>query len=138
MAVELTVEGFRAAYPAFADDTKYPDATVQAALDQTECMIKPSDCRTGSCTAGLYYMIAAHLLTVQENGTTGAVSSSTVDKVTVAFQTPAFGTSPFRYFMGLSPYGLQALALLKIQSGGMIGIGGSKVQAGFRKPTGGY
>ena len=99
--------------------------------------MKPSNCiDSDSCNAGLFYLITAHSLTVQDSGSTGHIKSSRIDKIAVTQSVPEFGSSPFQYWMGLSPFGLQALAFLRLRGGGMLSAGGSQVQRGFRGFTG--
>jgi len=58
------------------------------------------------------------------------LQSASIDKVSVA-ATPPPNPNQFEWWLGLTPFGQQLLALLQIQSAGGSYIGGSFVRAGF-------
>jgi len=58
------------------------------------------------------------------------LQSATIDKVTVTV-TPPPNPNQFQWWLGLSPFGQELLAMLQIQSSGGQYYGGSYVRAGF-------
>ena len=80
-------------------------------------------------SCGLYYpffMLVAHYLIVNGFGVlvginkpSGIVTSSSIDSVSVSYQTAPFKDN-FQYFFSQTPYGLEYLAYLNTQSGIML------------------
>ena len=134
MAV-FDLSAFRTAYPVF---DSVPDATVQAAATSALCLIGQDGC---DCDVQMWQLMVAHLLYIQGqvatgNGGAGAVTSATIDKVSVAFAAPPFGTSAYKFWLFKSPYGGQLLALLDRCSKGGVYVGGLPERSAFRSVGG--
>lgn len=134
MAV-FDLSAFRTAYPVF---DSVPDATVQAAATSALCLIGQDGCE---CDAQQWQLMVAHLLYIQGqvatgNGGAGAVTSATIDKVSVAFAAPPFGTSAYKFWLFKSPYGGQLLAMLDRCSKGGVYVGGLPERSAFRSVGG--
>ena len=134
MAV-FDLSAFRTAYPVF---DSVPDATVQAAATSALCLIGQDGC---DCDTQMWQLMVAHLLYIQGqvatgNGGAGAVTSATIDKVSVAFAAPPFGTSAYKFWLFKSPYGGQLLAMLDRCSKGGVYVGGLPERSAFRSVGG--
>ena len=134
MAV-FDLSAFRTAYPVF---DSVPDATVQAAATSALCLIGQDGC---DCDVSMWQLMVAHLLYIQGqvatgNGNAGAVTSATIDKVSVAFAAPPFGTSAYKFWLFKSPYGGQLLAMLDRCSKGGVYVGGLPERSAFRSVGG--
>ena len=134
MAV-FDLSAFRTAYPVF---DSVPDATVQAAATSALCLIGQDGC---DCDVQQWQLMVAHLLYIQGqvatgNGGAGAVTSATIDKVSVAFAAPPFGTSAYKFWLFKSPYGGQLLAMLDRCSKGGVYVGGLPERSAFRSVGG--
>lgn len=134
MAV-FDLSAFRTAYPVF---DSVPDATVQAAATSALCLIGQDGC---DCDVAMWQLMVAHLLYIQGqvatgNGNAGAVTSATIDKVSVAFAAPPFGTSAYKFWLFKSPYGGQLLAMLDRCSRGGVYVGGLPERSAFRSVGG--
>ena len=134
MAV-FDLSAFRTAYPVF---DSVPDATVQAAATSALCLIGQDGC---DCDVQMWQLMVAHLLYIQGqvatgNGNAGAVTSATIDKVSVAFAAPPFGTSAYKFWLFKSPYGGQLLAMLDRCSKGGVYVGGLPERSAFRSVGG--
>ena len=134
MAV-FDLSAFRTAYPVF---DSVPDATVQAAATSALCLIGQDGC---DCDVPQWQLMVAHLLYIQGqvatgNGGAGAVTSATIDKVSVAFAAPPFGTSAYKFWLFKSPYGGQLLAMLDRCSKGGVYVGGLPERSAFRSVGG--
>ena len=134
MAV-FDLSAFRTAYPVF---DSVPDATVEAAETSALCLIGQDGC---DCDVQMWQLMVAHLLYIQGqiatgNGNAGAVTSATIDKVSVAFAAPPFGTSAYKFWLFKSPYGGQLLAMLDRCSKGGVYVGGLPERSAFRSVGG--
>jgi hypothetical protein len=134
MAV-FDLSAFRTAYPVF---DSVPDATVEAAATSALCLIGQDGC---DCDVQMWQLMVAHLLYIQGqvatgNGNAGAVTSATIDKVSVSFAAPPFGTSAYKFWLFKSPYGGQLLALLDRCSKGGVYVGGLPERSAFRSVGG--
>lgn len=134
MAV-FDLSAFRTSYPVF---DSVPDATVQAAATAALCLIGQDGCE---CDVQQWQLMVAHMLYIQGqvatgNGGAGAVTSATIDKVSVAFAAPPFGTSAYKFWLFKSPYGSQLLAMLDRCSKGGVYVGGLPERSAFRSVGG--
>jgi len=135
------VAAFRLAYPAFADASKFSDATLEAYWSAAGNYIANENygtLRDDSRLLGLNLM-TAHLaqLSVQiAAGQNPALAqSSTIDKVSVTMTPPPI-KSQFAWWLCLTAYGAQLFALLSARSAGGFFIGGSITRGGFRGNAG--
>lgn len=139
--IEFDVDQFREAFPAFADETTYPDATLQMYWDTATCYVSNEDygCLTGDCRRQAINLMTAHLCTistmVQSGKTPKFVQSSTIDKVSVSV-TPPPNKDQYSWWLSLTPYGAQLQALLGANIAGGLYIGGRPEKAAFRKVGG--
>lgn len=136
------ISDFRQRFPEFADDITYPDAMLQMYFEMATCYVSDEDygCLVGSCRELALGFMTAHLVKIGTDTTTGDdpsfVTSATVDKVSVSTQPPP-QKDQYEWWLSLTSYGQQLLALLRSKSAGGFYIGGSLERAAFRK-AGGY
>jgi len=145
--VTLDATAFRAQFPQFANATAFPDLFLQGQFDTATAYIQPevcSDMTLAQRTLALYQM-TAHLLALgvivaQNNyqGQPGITTAATVDGISVTLAQPPYGTSEWRYWLNLTPYGAMLLALLSAQSVGGFYIGGLPERSAFRRVGGGF
>lgn len=126
MAAVITfdVTEFRAAFPAFADPIKYPDARLQLYWDQATCYVSDLDYGSlqGPCRRLAINLMTAHLTAISDliaqGQTSGVVQSSTIDKITVSLTPPPITDSYFAWWLSTTPYGQQLKSLLDTNSVG--------------------
>ena len=132
---------FRVQFPAFADTALYPDSVLLVYWDMAVCYISDESCGCGmlqgSCRRLALNLMLAHLLTLaaQAAGGSGVVVSASIAAVSVDFLAPMEGNS-WHYWLNLSSYGRQLLALLSISAAGGAYIGGRPELSAFGR-TGG-
>lgn len=142
MAVHvLDIAAFRALFPAFADDVRFPDATIELQWTMATVYVCPSDgplLADDKLQAALNFM-TAHLMAsavLIAAGTMGVVvRGSTVDKVQVQLEPPPT-KSAWQWWLATTPYGMSLWALLSAKSAGGFYIGGRPEQSAFRKVGG--
>ncbi len=132
------VASFRLQFPAFADETKYPEPTLSGYFTMATLYIYPLDwcLLKGDALQLALNLMTAHLtylntLLMAGNTTVGIVTGATISKVTVSLQAPPI-KSGWQQWLALSPYGMQLWALLSVKSAGGFYVGGSCERAGFR------
>lgn len=142
MDVEIDIPAFRAGFPAFTNPTLWPDAYIQASFDTAVLFLGS----WGFCHADdsrrrtALYLLTAHLL--MTNGPAvapagsgqgvGAITSATIDKVTVQRQAPPV-KGALAFFLSGTPYGVQLWALLKSSIAGGFYANGRPELAAFRQ-----
>jgi hypothetical protein len=137
------VAAFRAQFPAFADQTKYPNALLSGYVQMATCFVSPNDTWwfSGDCLQLALDLMTAHLATVYTADASGSIpgvgiiTSATIDKVSVTSQVPKT-ESAWRAFLLRTPYGLQLVALLQGHAAGGWTVGGSLERQAFRKAGG--
>jgi hypothetical protein len=135
--IAFDVEAFRAAFPAFADATTYPDDLLQGYWDTAIVFISDNTYGRWSIaqrTRALNLMTAhlAALGTIMTTGQTpGFVTSATIDKVSVSLSVPSSKTE-FKYWLNLTPYGQQLAALMSMLAVGGAYYGGCYTPRGLR------
>lgn len=137
--ITFDVEEFRAAYPAFANETTFPDATLQQWWDTATCYISDENygCLRDACRRLAINLMTAHLTALSvliAAGSTGTITqSATIDKITVTNTPPPVtdNNNQFNWWLSTTPYGAQLLALLQVQSVGGFYVGGSPVRDSF-------
>lgn len=144
--ITLVIADFRAAFPQFASAVAFPDALVTLQYNMATGFVSDSTygCMTVLVRTSALYLMTAHLLSlgaiIADGGTyqgaAGIVTQSKVGDVSVSLAQPPYGTSAWRYWLSLTPYGAQLLALLDVQSAGGFYIGGLPERAAFRKVGG--
>lgn len=143
--ISFDVAAFRTLFPAFESETTYPDLRLQAFWDMATDYINPSQVlavcgglKLARKTYALNLMTAhiAALNTIIASGQTpGQVQSSGIDKISVSL-TPPPQANQWQWWLGLTPYGQQLLALLQTASVGGFYVGGLPETAAFRKVLG--
>lgn len=131
----LTTSEFRSRFPAFSDETKYNEDLVQTQLYMAQLYISPEpNCMMKECLQKqAIYLMTAHLLEINGNiangngGSMGVgqVASASVGGVSVSKAIPKNKTD-FEYWLNMTPYGMQLLALLDMLSVVGLYIGGQK------------
>ena len=124
---------FRALFPAFADTTAYPQATIQAWWNQAILYISNVN---GGCFFGSKSLaqqtqacnqMTAHLMqlniVIQTGQIPSMVNGATIDKISVTLQPPPVKTQ-WGWWLSLTAYGQALLALLA-----MTGAGGMYISA---------
>lgn len=137
---------FRAMFaPAFSDTTLYPESQLANFFSRATSYISPEDygfLQSADRTQALYLM-AAHLqalstMIAQNNGASGGfVTQATIDKVSVTLQAPP-AKSQWQWWLNMTPWGQQLLALLGVASAGGWLVGGLPERAAFRRVGGGF
>jgi hypothetical protein len=120
----FNVAAFRLAFPAFANATTYPDATLQGFWDVAALYVSTEadygrlvdDARARALDLLTAHLTALSALIVAGR-TPGIVQSSTIDKISVSLVPPPI-KSDFDFWLQQTPYGLQLLALLGVHSVG--------------------
>lgn len=137
------IPAFRISYPAFADETLFPDATLQMYWDTATCYIDNlnwgwlrGDCRYKAITMMVAHLAALSVI-IAGGQIPGLVQSATVDKITVSLTPPPLNNQ-FQWWLSLTPYGQQLLALLQVSSVGGFYIGGAPERSAFRQVGGGF
>lgn len=134
---------FRAQFPAFADTTKFPTATLSATWTTGTAYISP-DANPGWTTNSARLqraldLLCAHLtqLGVQIAGGTpmGVMSAASEGSVAITLQPPP-AKSAFGYWLSTTTYGIELRMLLNIVGGVGFYVGGSCEREGFRKAGG--
>lgn len=146
MIIQYNDAAFRLLFPAFANTTTYPEATLQQYWNTAILYISN---RYGGCYFGAMRLdqqtqainlMAAHLAYISSliatGQTSGILTSATIDKVSVGIEPPP-AANQWQYWLQTSPYGQQLLALLQVVSVGGLYIGGAPELSAFRR-VGGY
>lgn len=133
---------FRTNFPAFADTTKYPDATLQNYWTQGTAYV--SD-QSGGCFIGrmklpqqklALNLMTAHLTFLNNaillGQNTAIVQQSTIDKISVTLVPPSV-PNQWRFWLNQSPYGQQLLSLLEVASTGGFFFGGFPTSGALRR-----
>lgn len=133
-------DAFRLVFPAFADPAVYPDAVLQVRFDVATFHINPNVYPCGMTAGQLTYclqLMTAHLQTLATlaagGNVAGIVIQSKVGDVQVGLAPPPYGTSQWRYWLNLTPWGQELLALLSTLGAGGFYVGGLPESAAFRK-----
>lgn len=137
------IPAFRVSFPAFSNETTSPDEVLQMYWDSTACIIENTtyECYMleGECRYRALTLLTAHLaalgVLIAAGQVPGLVQTATVDKVSVSLTPPPILTQ-FQWWLSLTPYGQQLLALLQVASVGGIYIGGLPEISAFRKVGG--
>ncbi len=138
-AIPLNIATFRATFPAFADESKYPDQMLEMYYAQAGCYIandnNPYLYLRGDCLALALQLMTAHLLylagLVAAGTVPGLVIGATIDAISTTLQAPP-EKSQWQWWLNLSAYGQQLLAILQIKGAGGYYIGGLPERAAFR------
>lgn len=132
---------FREQFPEFISNSCYPETMLQMYWDLATCYVSDEDygCLSGSCRESALCLMTAHLTKIGKDTSSGEdpsfITSATVDKISVSTQPPP-QKDQYQWWLSLTSYGQQLLALLKAKSAGGFYIGGSQERAAFRKVGG--
>lgn len=143
--IALDSAAFRIAYPMFANVVCYTDDVLGGWFDAATNYISDVDY---GCTnlSGKAQVLALNLMTAHigyifkttaDGDTPALMQSATIDKVSVTV-TPPPVKSQFNWWLNLSPYGQQLLALLTTVGVGGFYAGGLPERAAFRRVGGGF
>ena len=142
--ITLDPAAFRALFPQFADPAKFPDAALEIQFGMATGYVSADtygDMTTAARTNALYLM-TAHLLGLgviiasgNYSGQPGIVINSRVGDVQVQMQPPP-ERGQWRYWLNLTPYGAQLIALLEAQSVNSFMVDGLPERSTFRKVGG--
>jgi hypothetical protein len=139
----LTVAGFRTALPDFTSDVTYTDAAVTLNLETAQMYISSDDYGviSGTSRERAIYLMTAHLFAlsalITAGQTPGMVQSSGIDKISVSLTPPPVKTQ-FQWWLSLTGYGQQLLAMFVLRSVGGLYVGGSAERSNFRKFDGSF
>lgn len=139
MIYVFDVAAFRTSYPAFADDTKFPSDTLTAFYNTATCYLSDADYGylSGTCRYNALTLMTAHLTAlsvfINTNKVPGLVQSATIDKISTSLTSPPVNTQ-WAWWLSLTGYGQQLLALLQAKAVGGLYLGGSLDRLAFRKP----
>lgn len=142
--ITLDPAAFRARFPQFADETAFPDATIEGQFDLATCYVSPDTygdmsalVRQCSLYAMTAHLLALGVIIASGNYTRqpGIVINSRVGDVQGQLQPPP-ERGQWRYWLNLTPYGAQLLGLLDAQAAGGFFVGGLPERAAFRKVGG--
>lgn len=134
--VALDITSFRTRFIAFANETKYPDATITATWDTATIYVSDAtnDCFDEKKLELALQQMTAHLLFIQDiistGGTSGTVTSSSIGSVSVTVTAPK-NNDEFEFWLNQSPYGQQLLALLNTICVGGFYIGGNSPRLAY-------
>lgn len=140
----LDTAAFRLQFPAFANATTYPDATLQFYYGIAGNFINNSQWGPLSCqgaTPEALQLMTAHILQLGLNAaageTSGIMLSATIDKITVTMQEVPLKNT-WQYWLATTPYGLMLLALLQAKSAGGFYVPGGPGRLGFNDGFGAW
>ena len=137
----LDIAAFRAMFPAFADTTKFPDASIigwwtmgnQYIYSYDNCLI------TGDTLQLALNLMTAHLAQsfamIGKGTNPGIVTAATEGSVNVSMMPPPVKNG-WQYWLATTPYGIQLWALLQSLTAGGFTIGGLPETSGFRRVYG--
>lgn len=140
--IPFSVANFRLLFPAFANTTTFPDATITAYATTARGYIGDNNYGwyCGSANAAqqiqLLNLMTAHLLALgtatASGGGTGVVTDAKVGAVSVTLLAPP-AKNAWQYWLNSSPYGQQLLALLELISAGGYYAGPRPELSAFRR-----
>jgi len=142
VAVSFSETTFRALFPAFANSLAYPTAALELYWASATAYVSDQDAGAyvGAMTVAQQALalnqMTAHLVALNDmiasGNTPGVTTGATVDKVSVTIEPPPT-KSLWQYWLALTPYGQQLLALLQVASVGGSYYGGFPVVGAFRR-----
>lgn len=139
----LDIPAFRAQFPAFTDDIKYPDQLVQAWFDSSTSFMsnQESGLITFATQQFALYLLTAHLLVIASAAQKGTpvqlMGSAGEGTVNVGFVPPPIKNG-FQWWLSATTYGQQLYALMQAMTAGGFYAGGRRVRDGIRKTSGSF
>lgn len=144
-AHEFDAAEFRALFPAFSDQTKYPDDVLSGYFSvatfylnpEDNCVINGARLQMGlnMCTAHIAQLFTTIGTDASEGASSGVVTGSSVEKVSVQLAIPPT-TSGWQFWLASTPYGNMLWQLLRTISAGGFAVGMLPETKGFRKVGG--
>lgn len=137
----LDIPQFRIDYPEFESPIKYPDELLERTFSNSDCYIDNYNYGwlSGDCRYKALTLMTAHLLHLASfipiNQVPGLMQGATIDKISVSLTPPPL-PNQFQWWVALTPYGQQLLAMLQVKSVGGFYIGGLPEKSAFRKVGG--
>lgn len=138
--VTFDIASFRQQFPAFALETVYPDATLEALWEVAQEYVNP-ECSPleKAITWGLFLMLA-HLLILNRKAASGKGGGgfktyAMIDKVATQYLAPP-SSDQFEWWLNQTPYGQQLLALLQLKCAGGFTFGGLPEKEPFTRVYG--
>jgi hypothetical protein len=139
----LDVAAFRAQFPTFTSDVKYPDAQLLAYFEMAGCYVYPCDWSmlSGNCLQLALELMTAHLAftnaqVLAGNTAAGTVTGASIDKVSVQLSAPPT-TNGWQAWLSTTPFGMQLWALIRTKAKPFV-VGGLPERQGFRRVGGGF
>lgn len=136
---------FRAQIPFFSDPLIYTDAAIEIYWDIATMYVSNNNCGVLKDKARAYVinLITAHLFNLAEkqsveDGETGSslpITSASEGTVSVSLETPN-SKNGFHFWLNQSPYGIEALALIRLKGSIGLYVGGYPVSAHYRRGNG--
>lgn len=135
---------FRLLFPAFADETKFPDVLLETWWEMATNYINEYD---NCLISGKTLQFALNLMTAHlaqtftaissgaGTGTPGLVTSASEGSVSISMTPPPAKTA-WQFWLSSTPYGLQLWALLKSLVLGGFTVGGRPEISSFRRSYG--
>lgn len=141
---------FRLVFPAYKDETRYPDAVIEFYWDMATSFISDRDCQyrtlSGKHLQTALDLLTAHIMLLaaqtskpvgksQRAGAGGFTTSASIGDVSVSKLAPPVSNG-WQWWLAGSAYGQQLWALLSVLSAGGFAIGGLPEREAFRKVGG--
>lgn len=132
---------FRVDYPAFSNTVTYPDQILQNNFNNATCYISNEDYGwlAGDCRYQALTLMTAHLTALNDLVAAGQVpglaQTATIDKISISLTPPPL-KNQWQWWLSLTPYGQNLLALLQVNSVGGLYIGGLPETSAFRRFSG--
>lgn len=136
--ITLDLPAFRAQCPEFGSAVLYPDITIEGYWTAATTYVSTNDygALNGSARARALNLMCAHLIKladlIADGNAAGIVSAAGVDKVNVTLAPPPVATQ-YRWWLSLTPYGAQLLALMRAKAAGGLYVGGTPERGAFRR-----
>lgn len=136
---------FRLQFPYFASTVTYPQATLQRNFDTGTNYVSAYNYGflNDAARQTALYMMTAHLtmlndmLIANAGAPSQMVTRAKIDQIEVTLQPPP-EKNQFQWWLNLTQFGQQLLALLQIKSAGGWAVGGLPERRGFRRVGGGF
>lgn len=141
--IVLSIPLFRSMFPAYSNVTTYPDALVTMNWEFATEYISADDygVLSGNSRSRAIYLMTAHIFNLSDIIAGGQVpamvSGSSIDKISVSLTPPPI-TNQLHWWLSLTGYGAQLLALIRMKMAGGFYIGGSAEHSNFRKVDGSF
>lgn len=139
--IEFNVAAFRELFPEFSNQTEYPTARLTINWTMGTAYVSDRDYGwvQGAKRVLALNLMAAHLTAIGDlqaaGETPGMETSATIDRISVSTTPPPL-PNQWQWWLGLTSYGQQFLALMQANSAGGIYLGGSPELSAFRKVYG--